>query len=248
MANIDDYNARFNEIIAIPDEKATEPVMPVDVFLQEAENLYQWSLMDVGPLSAIGIGPEVVNEIPVRAGACREAQSRWFKDRNSQLEAQRQWAEQSPQAYALRDELLHTFRYAYRNDAALLARVAGIAEGATHADMIQDLNDLAVLGNNNPALLQAIGFDLGKLTLAAETSDAMANLLALANGDRASQSETKKIRDKAYVYLKESVDQVREAGKYLFWKNENRYKGYVSKFWADSNRQKTPTSPANPVD
>lgn len=248
MANIDDYNARINEISAIPDEKAPEPVMPVDVFLQESENLYQWSLMDADPLSAIGTGPGIINEIPIRAGACREAQSRWFKDYNSQMEAQRLWAEQSPQAYALRDELLHTFRYGYRNDAALLARVAGIAEGNTNADMIQDLNDLAVLGNNNPAPLQAIGFDLGKLTLAAETSDAMANLLALANGDRASKSETKKLRDKAFAYLKESVDQVREAGKYLFWKNEDRYKGYVSKYWADSNRQKASATPANPVD
>ncbi len=96
--------------------------------------------------------------------------------------------------------------------------------------------------------MQAIGFDLGKLTQTATTSDAMANLLAMANGDRASQSETKKIRDKAFAYLKESVDQVREAGKYLFWKNENRYKGYVSKFWADSNRQKTTTTPATPTD
>ncbi len=248
MANIDDYNVSIDAIRAIADDKAPEPTMPVDVFLQESENLYQWSLMDVVALATIGITSEMLNALPLRAGACREAQSRWFKDRNSQLEAQRLWAEQSPLAYALRDELLHDFRYAYRNDAALLTRVSEIAEGNTHADMIQDLNDLSVLGKNNPAPLQAISFDLGKLDVAAATSDAIANLLAMANGDRASQSETKKIRDKAFAYLKESVDQIREAGKYLFWKNEKRYKGYVSKFWADSNRQKTTTTPATPTD
>jgi hypothetical protein len=248
MANIDDYNARINEISAIPDDKTPEPTMPVAVFLQEAENLYQWSLTDAEALAGIGITSAVVNEIPVRAGACREAQSRWSKDHNTQKEAQRQWGEQSPIAYALRDELLHTFRYGYRNDAALLALVAKIDEGNTHADMIQDLNDLSVLGNNNPAPLQAIGFDMGKLALAAETSDAMANLLAMANGDRASQNEVKKIRDKAFAYLKESVDQVREAGKYLFWKNESRYKGYVSKYWADISRRRTAASTPDPVD
>ncbi len=248
MANIDDYNARIDAIRAIADDKAPEPTMPVDVFLQEAENLYQWCRMDAAALAGIGISQAAIDELPVRAGACREAQSRWFKDRNSQLEAQRLWAEQSPQAYALRDELLHAFRYAYRNETALLARVSEIAEGNTNADMIQDLNDLSVLGKNNPAPLQAIGFDLGKLDVAAATSDAMANLLAMANGDRASQSETKKIRDKAFAYLKESVDQVRDAGKYLFWKNENRYKGYVSKHWADVNRNKTPKPAETQVD
>lgn len=248
MANIDDYNARIDAIRAIADDKAPDPTMPVDVYLQESENLYQWSLMDVVALATIGITSAMINELPVRAGACREAQSRWFKDRNSQLEAQREWSVQGPVAFALRNELLHAFRFAYRNDAALIARVAKIAEGNTNADMIQDLNDLSVLGKNNPAPLQAIGFDLGKLDVAAATSDAMANLLAMANGDRASQSETKKIRDKAFAYLKESVDQVREAGKYLFWKNENRYKGYVSKYWADANRNKTPKPSENPVE
>ena len=248
MANIDDYNARIAAIMAITDDNAPEPIMPVDVFLQEAENLYQWSLMDVVALATIGITSEMINELPVRAGACREAQSRWFKDRNSQLEAQREWSVQSAISYALRDELLHAFRYAYRNDPALLARVSEIAEGNTHPDMVQDLNDLSVLGKNNPAPFQAIGFDLGKLDVAAATSDAMANVLAMANGDKASQSETKKIRDKAFAYLKESVDQVREAGKYLFWKNENRYKGYVSKYWPDANRDKTPKPTVTQVD
>jgi hypothetical protein len=189
-------------------------------------------------LAAIGISQAAIDELPVRAGACRETQSRWFKDRNSQLEAQRLWAEQAPQAYALRDELLHTFRYAYRNDTALLARVSEIADGNTNADMIQDLNDLSVLGKNNPAPIQAIGFDLGKLDVAAATSDSMANVLAMANGDKAIQNESKVIRDKAYTHMKELVDQIREAGKYLFWKNEKRYKGYISQYWAAQGREK----------
>lgn len=248
MANIDDYNARIETIRAIPDEKTLEPAMPVDTYLQEGENLSKWSMMDAEALANIGITTDMLNDLPVRAGALRESQSIWFKDRNSQLEAQRLWAEQSPQAYALRDELLHTFRYAFRNDTALLSRVAEIAEGNTNADMIQDLNDLAVLGKNNPAPIQAIGFDLGKLDVAAATSDSMANLLAMANGDKAIQNESKVIRDKAYTHMKELVDQIREAGKYLFWKNEKRYKGYVSKYWADVNRDKTPKPTETQVD
>jgi len=190
MANIDDYNAKIGAISAIPDDKAPEPTMPVDVFLQEAENLYQWSLMDAAALAAIGITGNAINEIPVRAGACREAQSRWFKDRNSQLEAQREWGVQSPLAYALRDELLHTFRYAYRADDALLARVAQIAEGSTHADMIQDLNDLSVLGNNNPAPFQSLGFELGKLSVSRRiwSGDARAGSPACPTWWRASAS------------------------------------------------------------
>ena len=237
MANIDDYNAKLGEILAIPDKDVTEPAMPVDVYLQESENLAKWSIMDLAPLAAVGITQVMINDLPVRAGALREAQSVWFKDRNSQLEAQREWGIQAPLAFEQRDELVHTFRYAFRNDDALMARVAEIADGSTNSDMIQDLNDLSVLGKNNVAPLQAIGFDLNKLNVAAETSNAMAELLAAANGDKSLQSETKMIRDKAFFYLKQRVDEIRAAGKYVFWKNEKRLKGYSSEYLRQKNRE-----------
>lgn len=237
MANIDDYNAKIGEILAIPDKDVFEPTIPVDVFLQESENLGKWAMMDLVPLAAVGITDVKIADMAVRTGALREAQSVWFKDRNAQLDAQREWGIQSPLAFGLRDELVHTFRYAFRNEASLIARVTAIAEGNTNSDMIQDLNDLSVLGKNNTELLQNIGFDLSKLDAAAEASAAMAELLAAANGDKSVQNETKMIRDKAFVYLKQLVDEIRDAGKYVFWKNEKRLKGYRSEYLRQKNNE-----------
>ena len=248
MANIDDYNAEIETIRAIPDDKTLEPAMPVDTYLQESENLAKWSLMDAEALATISITLAMLNKLPVRAGALREAQSIWVKDHNSQQDAQREWAEAAPEAFAMRDQLLHDFRYAYRNDAAILARVAEIAEGDTNADMIQDLNDLSLLGKSNTAPLEAINFSLEKLEAAATASDELANILALANGDKSLQNESKVIRDKAYTHLKELVDEIRNAGKYLFWKNEKRYKGYVSQWWSDANRDRQDKPDDKPVD
>ena len=248
MANIDDYNATIETIRAIPDDKTLEPAMPVDTYLQEGENLAKWSMMDAEALATIGITTEILNNLPVRAGALREAQSIWVKDHNSQQDAQREWAEAAPAAFAMRDQLLHDFRYAYRNDAAILARVAEIAEGDSNADMIQDLNDLSLLGKSNTGPLEAINFILERLEVAANASDELANILALANGDKSLQSESKVIRDKAYTHMKELVDEIRNAGKYLFWKNEKRYKGYVSQWWSDVNRSRQDKPEDKPVD
>ncbi len=243
MANIDDYNEKLDVIQSIPDEEAKTPSIPVDVFLQEAENLYKWSLDEAEALAAVGITQEMLDDLPVRAGACREAQSLWFKDRYSQQEAQKEWLVRSPEAYDLRDQLLHTFRFAYRKDPVLLSRVSAIADGTGHADMIQDLNDLAVLGKANTEPLSVIGFDLTQLDTAATAADEMADLLATANGDKAEQNASKTIRDKAYTHLKELVDDVREAGKYLFWRNPNRLKGYTSEFWKRKNSRKSTGEP-----
>lgn len=238
MANIDDYNAKLDVIQSIPDEQVQTPTIPVDVALQEAEDLHHWSSDDAAELAAVGITTDMIDDLPVRAGACREAQSIWNKDYRSQQEAQKEWAEQAPKAYAFRNDLLASLRFAYRKDDALLSRISAITDGSGHADMIQNLNDIAVLGRENPDPLTAIGFDLAQLELAATRADELANLLAEANGDKADPNESKVIRDKAYTYMKELVDDIREAGKYVFRNNKNRLKGYSSDYWKKQNRNK----------
>lgn len=230
MANIDDYNANLKTIQAIPEEKAQEPGVPVDVFLQEAENLYHWAKDDAQALKKVGITQSMIKDLPPRVGACREAQSLWNKDYRSQQEAQKLWAEQAPKAYELRNDLLASLRFAYRKEDALLSRVRAIAKGNTHSDMIQDLNDIAVLGRVNPDPLKKIGFDLTQLTTAATRADELADLLAEANGDKGAYQVTKLIRDQAYTYLKTLVDEIREAGKYVFRKNKGRLSGYSSQY------------------
>jgi len=121
----------------------------------------------------------------------------------------------------------------------LLNRVRAIAEGDSNADMIQDLNDLSVLGKANIVPVKAVGAKPTRLDEAATKADEMANLLAAANGDRAEQSEAKTIRDKAYTHLKELIDEIRDAGKFLFWRTPDRYKGYVSQYWKQKNRTST---------
>jgi hypothetical protein len=92
------------------------------------------------------------------------------------------------------------------------------------------------LGRENPDPLTTIGFDLAQLDLAATRADELADLLAEANGDKADQNNSKVIRDKAYTYLKALVDEIREAGKYVFRKDVNRVKGYASAYWRKRKR------------
>ena len=242
MSNFEDYIAKLDEIKAISNENVQSPNQPVDVFLQESENLGHWSKDDAAQLNVVGITNEMLDDLPKRTGACREAQSIWNKDFRSQKEAQKQWKLLAPPAYELRDDLLKTMKYAYRNEPDLLSRVAAITIGDGHADMIQDLNDIAVLGKENPDALTAIGFDVTQLNSIALKADEMAVLLAQVNGDKAELNESKVIRDKAYCYLKELVDEIREAGKYVFRNNKARYKGYTSSFWKHKNRRKTKAS------
>lgn len=223
------------KIEAVTDEETVVPNMPVATALQEAEDLYEWCQEDKAILEKVGLDLSDVENLPVRIGACRYMQSIWQREYKSAEQAETDWKEQSPAAYKLRNDMLHDFFYAYRNNPDKLALVRKIAEGAGHADMIQDLHDMSVLGEANPDQLDSINFDMTLLPKAATTSAAMASLLAKANGDHLSNNKTKQLRDKAYTYMKKVVDEIRAAGQYKFWHTPARHKGYTSMYLKSKN-------------
>ena len=103
-----------------------------------------------------GLDRTFVENLPERAGALREAQSVWMREFKSREEAEEEWIKQAPEAFKMRDKLLDAFRYAFRKQDYLLSNVAVIAGGHGREDMIQDLNDLAVLGRANTSLLEPL--------------------------------------------------------------------------------------------
>ena len=60
---------------------------------------------------------------------------------------------------------------------------------------------------------------------------------------REKDSEAMLVRDKAFTYLKQAVDEIRECGKFIFWRNPDRLKGYVSEFWQKRNAAKEKETP-----
>lgn len=231
MSSKQNYEQKLETLRAIEDDKVTPPSnIPVDVYIQESENLYQWCQPDKDELTAKGLSWELVEDLPARSGTLRYAESLWNAERFTREEAAKKWAEDSPLAYELRDDLLDDLRFAFRKNPQLSGRVKAIADGRSHADMIQDLNDLSVLGKENPELLAAINYDMSLLDQAAQMADEMADLLASATGEKAFSSETKKIRDQAYTHLKEVVDEIHAYGQYVFRDNDDRIKGYRSHY------------------
>jgi len=182
MSDQSDYENQLPHFNTIPQEQIKTSPMPIGIYAQEAENLYHWSMEDIAALEQVGFPPKWIKGLPARIGALREAEARWQTQYRVRKEAEQEWAEQSPEAYKLRDELLRAFRYALRKSEQGLQQVATIAKGEGHADMIQDLTSLAALGRQHTEALNSIRFDSSQLERAAKTADDMASLLAQVNG------------------------------------------------------------------
>ncbi len=212
------------------------PNMPIHVAIHEALRLADWAVQDRAALEGTGMDWQLCEDLTTRSAALRHAEALWANERFINEEAQAQWKKKSVQAYDLRDTMVHTFRFAFRKRLDLGRLVDQIAQGNTHVDMLQDLKDLAVAGRRNEELLTAVNFDLSKLDQCENLAEELGRIYAEARNDRQSYRQAKLIRDKIFTLLKQSVDEVRAYGQYVFWRDAQRRSGYSSEYFRVRNR------------
>ncbi|PKQ63902.1 hypothetical protein BZG02_07785 [Labilibaculum filiforme] len=222
-----DFETWKERIEALPLSEVKLPNQPIDEVTASAETLAIEAIKDKESLAKAGLDITFITDLTTLSGAVRYCQAEWMSEYRARQEAQKEWLEQSPEAYDLRDEMLHHFSFVFRNNENVNKKVMRIREGGGHADMIQDLIELAILGEKNPEPLKLIGVDT-LLSKAKITSHNMSVLLAESNGSKEENSATKLMRDKAYTLLAEKMSTIREYGRYIFWKNEDRKKKYLN--------------------
>ncbi len=244
MGNPEDFEARLCEITAIPDEDIIrKSSIPMDVYLQEADNLCKWCRPDKDALVGAGLDWRIVEDIPVRANVLREALARWVTLRLSRLDSGRLWKAKAKELLRVRNNLLHTFRFAYSRNPFVKGRIHAIAGSKSYAALIQDLSDLSRLGRNNPEELIAINFDMSALDDAIRMSSETAVIYAAVCIDRDNEAE-KKIKDQAFTFLKLAVDEVYRFGQFVFSHDEARRMGYASAYLRNL-RKKHPKNKRN---
>ncbi len=228
MSYQDDFVLWKEQIEAVQGNELKLPNQPVDDFAASIETLAINANEDREALAAGGLDVSLIDELTPLSGALRYCQAVWMGEYRALQEAQKEWQEKSPAAYDMRNDLLHHFSFAYRKDDNIRKKVARIREGGSHADMVQDLIELAVLGEKYPEQLVAINFDVATLAEARTTSQAMSELLAASNGAAGESSANKLLRDKAYTLLHGKAATIREFGQYVFWKDEDKRKNYIA--------------------
>jgi hypothetical protein len=55
----------------------------------------------------------------------------------------------------------------------------------------------------------------------------------------------REMREKVYTFMKQAVDEIRESGQYVFWREEDRKKGYVSAYKKHLNQRRQGDDSAN---
>jgi hypothetical protein len=221
------YNERLAVIAGISDSDIEEPgSIPMNVYLQEAENLYNWCQDDKEKLIANGLDWALVEDMPARILMLRETQSMWMTSDSRSNTAREMWVEKAPFARELQKDILRSLRFACRENQNALQQIKRLGPGRKNSDMIQNLSDLAAQGRKCSDDLKTINFDLSKLVKASNLANELAGYLAhLQTGDLHGMKNRKNKKPGIYTHLKEAVDSARVFGKFVFRMDESRFSG-----------------------
>lgn len=225
-----------------------DPTTPVKVTIVEGKDLAIWCKGDKPELIRDGIKESIIDSLLLRAELLQWTESRWLEHRFDKKEVHRRWVAESKEGYDLQSRILHDFTFAYRNNPEVLKILKIIKNGRGHADLFQDLSDLPVIGRANIQELTEMNFDMSLLDKAEEKAKSLGTLLAMSRAEDTNH-DFKDLRDRAYTYLKIAVDEVRAGGQHLFWHNEERLKGYRSRYnhSHNSNRNNVSSELANAI-
>ncbi len=210
------YNKDIDLIRAVNTKELFHPSIPYDKYIEEGEALQFTANEYVSRLEEHGFQPTEIPLLHRRAGSARVAQVSFELSAKTANTTKEKWKTAGTTAFTMRDGLIKAFKFACRKAPLHLTIIKEIAEGATIADMINDLYKLGTYGEQISEELQAIKFDFTKLLAAKELSTELAVLKQAAAMEQRSNDDTRIIRDQAVTLLHESVNDIRDCAKYAF--------------------------------
>jgi len=214
------------------------PTIPVDISVGEAGQLHQYVSEDKPELLAKGLSEDLIEQLIPRAKFLQNKQSEWTAVYQSALSNTQEWEEKIEEGRLLQRELKNDFQFAYRKHPAILKKLNQILDGSGNMDLIQDLSDYPVFAQQHPEPLEAILFDTAKTERAKQVSLELTDLMNKVDGVKNSKNRPEKLmRDRAYTYLKQLVDEIRAYGKYAFWDNEEKQQRYSSEYIRSKNKR-----------
>ncbi len=231
MTDIMRYEDSMQEVTAMSDSAIERNSTPIDKLLYQSDKMYVALVDNKDTFATKNFPTEEIAYFERRIGACRIAQSNYSTLAKGDEVNKIVWAQKHDEAIALKSNINKHVRFACTEFQLSTTVIKKISEGTGIADLIQDLSDLATLGNNIQEYLEKINFNLTLLDRAAELASELGKLQELSQHDR---SQTKIIRDKLVTLLNNSVSKVRRWAHLVFEDDSPE----LPRFYATYSRKK----------
>lgn len=164
-------------------------------------------------LSGTLLDKKTLDSLQPRRELLEGAETVWVRARAGNLD--KGLADKRAEAETLKSDMIASLRYFCAGDAAIQKVLDDISEGSGLPDLIDDLRQLAPLWDANPAALKKAA--PGKK--ASAKALALADDLAQTAAEQATDAEVTdalELRNRAFWHLREAMDAIRAAGRYIY--------------------------------
>lgn len=232
MSALEKFNLKREAIEAVPMKRVKRPdKMPVATYNAEAEALYHSCQEDREELEAYGLDWELVNDLQLRVGALRHAESLWgARKRRSMRNLLEKWEQLRVEALKIMKILLPAYRHAFCNEPVTLGKLKGIARSCSKVEFLSRLGLLIGIGRGNLEELERVGFEVSLIRELDELYAEMSKVHGKKLSEEKRTSEDLIIRNKAYTYLKELVDEIKRVAGAALWNKPDRLDYYHSTY------------------
>jgi len=239
MSTSEDALKKLHEAIeSIPDDEIVTPTMPVADVIGEAEELLKNAAADRDVLIKSGLDAALIDSLSDRIAAYAKAEANHNAVAFAKSEARKEWEKLKPEADDIKQTLIHSLRFVFKrnNMNAELKSVAEISKGKGYRDLVMDLMELHTLAEKYTDMLAKVGVDNKVINDANVMFGKLRKLLGDINTQPKDVAAAKKTAQKAYTYLWQAVDEIREVGQFAFWKDEKKADLYRSDFYQNIGR------------
>jgi hypothetical protein len=209
--------------------KKKSPSIPVARLIQEANDLYLFCKNDRKELIGEGIDWDEVEKLPELLNECSDAEVEYQVYRKNAGSEIVKLKKLVLRCRKLRTTIAEKLRSAVSR-AGNFMTVPSYRKSWSRAELVQDLNDLAVIGKDIKHMFNHTGFDLTLLDLAADLSVELSEKIIDVIISKPSKSRQKTFRDKTMQELLSLIVQIRKTGKSAFFDNPLRRKAYACEY------------------
>lgn len=239
------FEQEYPVFSAIPDEKTVILTMPLEEAVFEGNRVKHIALEHRAGLIGADVDSVLIDSFPARNGAFTWSVVLVQTFIQDALGADDQWKIKRAEAVKLKKDLVLHFKRAFRKDQDLLKSVREIKKTRERTAIIFDMLALVKLGKANIPLLEKIHMDLALLDKAKTLNTELADIYAQVKIDPDKFGLVKRTCDKAWTHLKEAMDEIYDAGRYLFPEDHKKhdlfYNLYFKKIGKMGGRPKKPS-------
>ncbi len=210
------FNQDLSMITAIVREKYHTPSTPIDIYLEEAEGIYEVLTRKLEELKKEGFKDSYAQVFYRAIASGRIAQALMKTNIDQQQANTLQFKILYPEAVSLRERLLSRIAFIIDGNPQKTAIIDTITKGSRISDTIQDLLELGKLGEGMLLDLQELNVTVDETNRAKELATTLGRIHKASSIDGKIHSESRIIRDKAITLLEEAHIVIKKWAKLVY--------------------------------